>query len=626
MPNKPAPLGASPRIVGQLRPDYTSLETLLQSPQLAGKKGEALVLSIYELLTSTVDGTYHFWSPTETRGQPRIRRRVEDPVKLLNVYGWAICGQMSAILYNLYRAAGLPARQIGVPGHCLCEVFFDRRWHILDVDMWTWFRAPDGHIASAYELAHDADALILQNSRKSNPCNLPDRTLEGYAEMYRDTVTVDDHVRDLLPHWSDRSHTMDFRLRPGETLIRSQTHQGRCHLPQDWLANAKQFSNEWLRRRPQERYAPFRTLGNGRWLYAPDLTDSTDDFRAGCWEPTDLQPTARGLVGAGRAVLRIQSPYIFCGRSEVQDEQIVSQDGVWLDVAGSGPLKIEVDTPEGGWVTVLEEAGACEQHLDITAQMDGRYEALFRLSLGKGGTLRRFSFDGFVMTSPMSLPRLAAGANPMELRCGDKYGLSTVPWSDVIDFRASAKPATRWSEAGNAVVGAYVPGWLQIAPAGPGPVQVTYRFDAPAGRAFAWAYLLASVREGPAGETARQATLAWSRDGKAWHEVCAAELPNTANQWDTTLDGDVRCKESAPVIWVRVTSDTAVTGLELHGHLAEPVPAGDELHITHLWREGHGEKRMAAPAGATRYTVTCGPEPRDHTIIMSVPSRKRPGK
>lgn len=616
------PLVASPRVVGALRPDYASLETLLRSPLFDGKNGEELVLAIHDLLTSTVDGTYHFWPATESRGQPRLRRGVTDAVKLLNVYGWAICGQMAGLLYDLYCAAGLTARLIGVPGHCLCEVFYDGRWHILDADMWTWFRCPEGHLASAYELAKNADALILQNNRKSSPCNLPDRTLAGYAEMYRTTATVGDHVRDLRPHWSEHAHTMDFMLRPGETLIRSQAHQGRYHLPQEWIASAKQFPGEWAHRHPQERYAPFRTFGNGRWLYAPDLTDAADDFRAGCWDPGDLRTTACGLAGPGHAVLRIRSPYIFCGRPEVQAGRIVSQDGVWLDISGQGPLQIEMDTPEGGWVSMLEDRGACEQRLDVTMQMDGRYEALFRISLGKGARLHRFGFDGFIMTAPLALPRLAAGANPMEVRCGDKYGLCTVPWSDVIDLRAGASPAARWLEAGNATVAPYVPGWVQIAPAGGGPVQVTYRFDAPAGHAFAWACLLVSVREGPAGAPPRHAALAWSRDGHAWQEVTSAALSSTEQQWDTTLEGEVSGGNDCRSLWARLISDTAVTGVELHGHLSEPAPASSDLRITHLWRERDGERRLEVPAGVTRYALNCGPEPRDHTISMSRPSRK----
>ena len=623
----PASLVASPRIVGRERPDYASLETLLQFRTFQGKQGEALVLAIYDLLTSTMDGTYHFWPPNEHTGQPRIRRRVEDAVKLLNVYGWAICGQMAAMLHALYHAAGLRARQIGVPGHNLCEVFYDGRWHILDADMWTWFRHPDGHLASAYELATNPRALIFDNPNRSNPCNLPDRTLEGYTEMYAICPTAEDHVRDVQPHALDRSHTMDFRLRPGETLIRSQTHQGRYHLPPEWVMSMKAFPGEWRHGAPRERYAPFRSFGNGRWIYEPDLTEATDDFRAGAWDAGDLRPTANGLTGPGAATLRVQSPYIFCGKPELlEDGRIVAQDGVWLDVAGAGPLRIEVDTPEGGWTTLLDEAGACERRLDITAAMDGRYTAVFRLSLRADATLRRFRFEGFIMTAPLALPRLVAGANEMEVRCGDRHGRCTVPWSEVIDFRATADMAARWDVAVNAAAVPYAPGWMQVAPAGEGTVQAIWRFDAPAGRAFAWASVLASVREGPCDGPERQAKLEWRADGGAWLSLASGPLPHTPLQWDTSLDGEVHADDDLRTIWIRVTSGTAITGVEFYGHLAEADGPVDELRIAHLWREGGQERRLDVPAGATRYTVTCGADPRGHTIVMSVPSRRAAGR
>ena len=106
----------SPRVVGTQRPDFHCLESFLQSPQFAGKRGEALVLAIYDYLTSPTDGTYHFWPSDETAGNPRIRRSVSDPIKLLNAYGWTICGQAAHLLYGIYRAAGLEPRHFGVPG------------------------------------------------------------------------------------------------------------------------------------------------------------------------------------------------------------------------------------------------------------------------------------------------------------------------------------------------------------------------------------------------------------------------------------------------------------------------------------------------------------------------------
>jgi hypothetical protein len=245
-PAAPAPAAGatdavfSPRIVGEHRADFYSLETLLASPPFAGRTGEDLALAIYDYFTSTVNGTWHGWPMNEREGDPVAWGDVSDPVRTLNAYGWHICGQAAEMLYGLYRAAGMPSRLRGLPGHVVCEVFFGDRWHVLDVDMWTWFRMPGGHIAGVDELAENARTLIVDNTAKSSPCNLPDRTLDDYARMY------DGAKASVFPAWATRAHTMDFRLRPGEMLVRSQEHAGRFHLPQSWQDHlAGRHKAEW---------------------------------------------------------------------------------------------------------------------------------------------------------------------------------------------------------------------------------------------------------------------------------------------------------------------------------------------------------------------------------------------
>ena len=152
---------SSPRIVGTNRADFFDIHTFLQFKEFKGKSGEELVLAIYDYLTDTIDGSYHYWPMDDLVETPEIRGYSTDPIKILNTFGWAVCGQMAAILYAIYTAAGLPARVYSIPGHTLCEVFYDNSWHHLDVDMWTWFKNDAGHIASAYELSQDTNRLCL---------------------------------------------------------------------------------------------------------------------------------------------------------------------------------------------------------------------------------------------------------------------------------------------------------------------------------------------------------------------------------------------------------------------------------------------------------------------------------
>ncbi|MFH1023231.1 MAG: hypothetical protein V1809_07555 [Planctomycetota bacterium] len=609
----------SPRVVGTTRPDFYSIETILASPPFAGKHGEALVLALYNYFTNTTDGTYHFWAPDETEGEPRVRGTVIDPVILLNAYGWALCGQTANTLYNVYQSAGLPAHVFGAPGHTLCEVFFDNRWHILDVDMWTWFRTPEGHIASAAELARNPEALILKNPNKSNPCDLPDRRLEDYAAMYKNLSTTGDEVTEIFPPWNIRGHTMDFHLRPGETLIRSQGNAGRYHLPKSWMAYREKFSSEW-KGSPRERYEPFRTFGNGRLIYTPSLSAKYRDFTLGVWEREGVSQDRNGLVGPGSAVFRMQSPYPFCGKPDWTGDRITCADGAWLDLAGEGTITAEIQDSEGKWIPVVSANGKWDGKTDITALLEARYAAPIRITLGKQTRLTRFGFDGYLQTAPLSLPRLVEGTNPMEVRGLDAHRLRTVPWTVIADFRASADPAAQCFAADNVEAKPHdAKGWIVLSPKDPAkPLVATYRYQPPAGRKFAWFYVNATVKEGLPKEPLRKAAIDISTNGVRWIPLTRINITNGRNQWDNSLAGEAKLPVPTDDLFIRVTSDTSVCAMSFYGHLDESNLDAGELEIAHRWKEDDGEKSFTAPKGQTSYAFPCGGNPREHTIEMRV--------
>lgn len=607
----------SPRVVGKFRPDFHSLEAMLGSPQFAGKEGEELVMAIYNHFTSPVDGTYHFWPSQESEGQPRIRRVNVDPIKIYNNYGFAICGQTSLMLYAVYTTAGLKARPYGLPGHALCEVFYDGRWHHYDVDMWSWFRTPQGHIASAFELARNAHALIVDNQNKSTPCNLPDRDLPGYANGYSKADVGENDINSVRPDWFDRSHNMDFHLRPGETILRTQENQGRFVMPTGWLTFKKNFEKEW-HGTPRERYGLLRTFGNGRWIYEPNLSSKYRDVAMGVWEKKGVRQNASGLAGAGHAVFRMQSPYPFAGVPDWTDGKVTTASGIWLEMAGEGKIRAEITNPEGQWQTVCSCDGPFDEKIDVTSLMNARYECLIRFTLGAEALLKRFRFEGFFMVAPMSLPRLETGENPMELRFGDKHGLHTVPWKEIVDFRATADLPAQWFRARNSAVKPLTEGWNMIAPADESkPVEVMYRFDAPKGRKFGWAYVLTAHKEGPVDQPLRRAFTEWSLDGKDWMPLAEREISNTTSQWDCTMDSEILMPDGAPKLYLRIRSDTAICNVEFYGHLLVDDAADGQMEVTHSWKESGEVREFRVPAGQTDYKVVCGDRPYAHAIRMS---------
>jgi hypothetical protein len=620
-PHAGVPMSFSPRLIGDHRADFASCKNIVESPMFRGRQGEELALAFYRYFTSTNDGTYHFWSPDETPGRPQVRGNVSDPIRLLNGYGWMLCGQHSSFLYSLYRAAGLEARQYGAPGHCLCEVAYEGGWHVYDVDMWTWFRTPAGHVASAFELSQDAFNLIVTNRNKSSPCNLPDRTLPDYADMYAHLPTRNGRPAEVWPRWETHAHTMDFVLRPGETLIRSQRSEGRFPFPPSWQMYLKEFPADWKAASPRERYAPFRTYGNGRWIYEPNLAAGFLDFAAGARDCQGITQTPEGLVGAGHCIFPFVSPYPFVSRPAWEKDPIEYRDGSWLTLVASGYAKLEITDALGNWKTLPVKADGTEERFDLSALLEARYAFDLRLTLGAGGRLSRLRFEGYVLTAPMALPRLDEGINRFTLRGKDKYGLATVPCERLPDFRtAAAVPIDQQAQIRRGVVRPGAPGWQVIAPKEERPVEATFRFQAPEGEKFAWFYVLGSVAEGPTGEPPRAVSFAWSSDGEEFRPLATASIENTPLQWDCSIEGEKILDQPGDAVYVRVTSDTAISGLEFVGHIGLGAAFSVRPEITHRWLEGGTEHGFVVPPATDRYYFRCGPNPAGHVIEMKVPS------
>ena len=487
--------------------------------------------------------------------------------------------------------------------------------------MWTWFRTPRGHIASAYELACDPQGLILNNTNRSNPCNLPDRNLKDYAGMYATVKTTNDHVAEIWPPWETHAHTMDFALRPGETLIRSQRNEGRFPFPQSWKAATREFAHEWTGQ-PRERYAPFRTFGNGRWIYEPKLSSNFADFAAGVESRRGITQDDAGLHGAGQCVFSFQSPYPFVGIPDPSGAIVRHHDGAWLSLRAQGDVKVEITDPLGQWIPIPVSATGAVETVDITDHLAARYYVKVRLSLGPGATISSFKFDAYLMTAPMSIPRLVEGNNPMVLKLKDAFGLATIQMEILPDFRKTAAiPIDRQAvDVKNALIRPGPEGWQVIAPKDNAPVQTTFRFDAPANDRFAWFYILGTVAEGPVKEPPKHAVLEWSPDGTTFQALQRLDISNTPLQWDCSIAATHRPPSPAPTVYIRLTSDTAIGGLEFDGHLDREAAHSVRPAITHRWMESGVEKRFTAPANVDRYSVPCGPAPTGHVIEMSVPS------
>jgi hypothetical protein len=185
---------------------------------------------------------------------------VADVVKRVNVYGYTLCYDESKDISDLWRAAGLKVRKGYPTGHSLAEVYYDGGWHELDSD------------ESIISLLRD-DETIASESQIVADHDLMKRT-HTYGVLAPDNRLSDEGGAALIYWEGPRSgeqpsltkHTMDFTLRPKESITWAWNPAGRFHAapyPSDPGSNDP---NQW-----NKRWRVIAHVMDGDTTYAPDL-------------------------------------------------------------------------------------------------------------------------------------------------------------------------------------------------------------------------------------------------------------------------------------------------------------------------------------------------------------------
>lgn len=305
---------------------------------------------------------------------------LHDPVRYLNVYGYGFCDDSATNLMVLAERAGLKGRVWGLDGHVVPEVFFDGGWHVLDPDGEIYYLEDDGHTIAGVETLQKRPDLI-----RKYPSPYYTRT-ELVVGLY--TTMENNRVSDWYKDNSETTHTMDFVLRPGESLLRGYDHWGHY------------FSSRYLRE--PKKY------GNGRFVFEPVW--KADVYQKGVTSVVGLQAKQMGpdwvLVsddGAGELVYRFESPYPYL------DGRLV--------VEGDGKMGVSFSEDGEEWVPVWRSKKEGEMG-EVTVPLGvyfrngyGRPMYAYAVKLRVDGTLHRLRFESDVQVAPMSLPILEMGEN-----------------------------------------------------------------------------------------------------------------------------------------------------------------------------------------------------------------------
>jgi hypothetical protein len=331
---------------------------------------------------------------------------VRDPVKMLNVYGYALCGDNAAVLMELWRSVGLPARR-GYPiAHCVSEAWYDGAWHMLDGDESVLFLDRDNQTILPEE-AVARDHGLSKRAYKS----------EYLAALY----DYDGTHQGAFPEHS--GHTMDFTLRPGESIEWRWGQGSRFHYapnPVIYLLDSADLhrwgTNAWA------------ALRNGVWTYVPPLgrpsgrrTVEASNVR---WSSDGAFPAAANTPAT--LLWKVRTPYVIVGGRV--NARVISQPGDRFAFSASLDGK--------NWQPVPNDS------LDFLFPSPGEppYEYFLKLEMESAGdparlVLAALSIENDLQMAPLAMPSLRLRANQIQ-------------YTDESSVSRSVKVSFDWVERG----------------------------------------------------------------------------------------------------------------------------------------------------------------------------------
>jgi len=315
----------------------------------------------------------------------------EDPLELVNVWGYGDSFSSAALAKALCDASGVKCRVVDVGGYATTEVFWDGSWHMLDAYRRLYFLRRDNRtIASLAHLARD-HGLITR---------VTDDT--GVLEVYADDS--DDHFLSGVAARGPEGWSPGVTLRPREELIRYWGAIGRWRrshgqAPPPWYANGVL------------RYQPDFRAGweNGTLLSAEELKNFGLDPVTGELRP--LKPEEPAVL-----VLRAESPYfiplaLVTGRFRLGSRQAHGSVSVSADGGKSWRVAREASGPG-----TMQFVSQVEPLRELTRGSPGRYSFLIRYVLESGSSvtdssLMEAAVFADLQYAPRALPALELGTN-----------------------------------------------------------------------------------------------------------------------------------------------------------------------------------------------------------------------
>ncbi len=399
----------NPRIVINDRGRWHTLEEMLEEFTEGAETDQERVMFLWEHLRRS---RYH-QMPLFTSMEPH------DPVKLLNIYGFNLCGQIGNAAVSLFRAFGLEQsynRSLG--GHVQSEAFVEGAFEYIDSDRSCFYLDRENEYpVSGDACAYDSD--IVRRELNYGP--------GVHTGEYRDSSTTaalfgpDDTVDSRPP---ESGHRIAFVLRPGERVTFRWDNIGKFAAGSGDLA------------------VPPLYFGNSEFVYEPrlDMTHITADAVSfnGLAPGDDVDPDCPVMAnGHGELVYEMAYSYLVAGGSAA-----ATFSG--NDPAHTFSIDVSID---GGttWRTVWSGSGTGSVAASVTFDdaldlfsSPPEYAYLLRVRMDANGAetgpaLCSLEIHTDVMAAPLSLPRLQLGANHVvytDENGGDRQVVVTHRWEE----------------------------------------------------------------------------------------------------------------------------------------------------------------------------------------------------
>ena len=609
----------SPRVTTDLQPDYTDVGRFANFSGWRDLPPAEKAVAIWRYITDRktglfpVQGIYEDDDP----GPEYAFYDERDVSKVLNVHGHGYCGLLSPTLDGVFTHAGFADSRIirmKENHHCVTEVFYDDAWHYFDVDLRGLLFKADRSVANLEEACSERSLWTD-----------PPVAVEPFYPLDDKPAMFESFARCRLERlfaWHKNGHTMDFVLRPGESLTRYWDPQGRWFHP--W-PTAGGFNMDFLRRRFEADPRGLKskhpgwskwTHGNGEWVYTPRLREGFADLEQGAHEMEGVALTQRGVEAAedGFVSFAVHTPYIIVGEVDQIGPPSKIHGAAILTYQSLGPTTVCVSVDDGfTWQTVGGTTGKDVTTIDLTPQVVDHYDYLVRFDLPAGSGLDEFSLTTWTQLSPPSLPRLTKGNNTFRYETGDRHGYHTT----VKEIRLNLRDPAKLERYLVSLHGDYQPLREEAKIRG----EVVLRVDAEPGTRIQW--LTAGgyfhTHLGHEAATNRNA-VHYSVDGPdgPWQEICHATVPEWVDFWHTGMDGEAILDAPMATVYLKYIGDPGLNQIWIYAHCLESA-ATSPIHVTHGFEiEGKLQEEEQLLSKAMTYEVDCASEPTNRYLRFAV--------